>query len=104
MQTTVKWFNASKGYGFLDNGSGPDIYVNAKELKAGPPPQTGDQVSFECHVFDGKLVARDVYPAERREAGPGAGAGRENLGNRIDYRHRSRHPVYHRQQPNYVMR
>ena len=104
MQATVKWFNVSKGYGFLDNGSGPDIYVNAKELKDGQTPQTGDQVVFECHVFDGKLVARDVHAAERQNLDPETTEDRENFGNRIDYRYGSRHPVYHRQQPHYVMR
>lgn len=62
MRTTVKWFNVTKGYGFLENGAGPDIYVNAKSLRGAERVNTGDQVEFECHVFDGKLVARHVKP------------------------------------------
>lgn len=60
MQTTVKWFNATKGYGFLENGAGPDIYVNTKSLRGTDKVMTGDVVEFECHVFEGKLVARHV--------------------------------------------
>jgi cold shock CspA family protein len=65
MQTTVKWFNIGKGYGFLDNGTGPDIYVNAKSLRGTDKVATGDMVEFECHVFEGKLVARHVRPLRR---------------------------------------
>lgn len=65
MQTTVKWFNITKGYGFLDNGTGPDIYINAKSLRGADKVATGDVVEFECHVFEGKLVARHVRPLRR---------------------------------------
>lgn len=71
MQTTVKWFNTAKGYGFLENGTGPDIYVNVKSLKGVDKLTTGDLVDFECHVFEGKLVARQVKPVRKqREAYP----------------------------------
>lgn len=68
MQTTVKWFNTAKGYGFLENGSGPDIYVNARSLKGADKLNTGDVVEFECHVFEGKLVARQVKPVRKQRA------------------------------------
>jgi len=68
MQTTVKWFNTAKGYGFLENGTGPDIYVNAKSLKGADKLTTGDVVEFECHVFEGKLVARQVKPARKQRS------------------------------------
>jgi cold shock CspA family protein len=112
MQTTVKWFNTTKGYGFLENGAGPDIYVNAKELPRNFVPQTGDIVEFECHVFDQKLVARSVRPVghnlgeaaqpvnprSRRSAIRDPGDfNDDNFGNRS--------PIYHReQQPHFVMR
>lgn len=72
MRTTVKWFNLSKGYGFLENGAGPDIYVNAKSLRGVERLNTGDLVDFECHVFDGKLVARHVKSAKRQRDYPNA--------------------------------
>ena len=68
MQTTVKWFNVGNGYGFLENGTGPDIYVNAKSLRGADKVMTGDVVEFECHVFEGKLVARHVQPVRRDNA------------------------------------
>lgn len=66
MRTTVKWFNAAKGYGFLENGAGPDIYVNAKSLRGTDSISVGDLVDFECHVFEGKLVAKHVQPARKQ--------------------------------------
>jgi cold shock CspA family protein len=75
MKTTVKWFNVAKGYGFLDNGAGPDIYVNAKSLRGIDRVSTGDLVEFECHVFDGKLVARHVKPVRSGQNGGGQSFG-----------------------------
>ncbi len=71
MKTTVKWFNVAKGYGFLENGAGPDIYVNAKSLRGADRINTGDVVEFECHVFDGKLVARHVKPVRGSQPSSG---------------------------------
>lgn len=120
MQTTVKWFNTIKGYGFLENGAGPDIYVNAKELPQGFVPQTGDTVDFECHVFDQKLVARNVQPVSTGGRGQSTGQSRNNQpqynarragpqrGGNTDFdddNFGNRAPVFHRdQQPHYVMR
>ncbi len=72
MRTTVKWFNVTKGYGFLENGAGPDIYVNAKSLRGAERINTGDLVEFECHVFDGKLVARHVKPVRGSQPSSGS--------------------------------
>ncbi|HET8711244.1 MAG TPA: cold shock domain-containing protein [Spongiibacteraceae bacterium] len=66
MRTTVKWYNTAKGYGFLENGAGPDIYVNAKSLRGTDKVNVGDIVEFECHVFDGKLVAKNVHPVRKQ--------------------------------------
>ncbi len=67
MRTTVKWFNAVKGYGFLENGAGPDVYVNAKSIRGNDKINVGDVVEFECHVFDGKLVAKHVQPVRKQQ-------------------------------------
>lgn len=87
IQTVVKWFDESKGYGFLDNGSGPDIYVNWKSLTGEFTPQGGDRVELECRAFDGRLVGRNVRLLDRVADADDADAGYEdepddNFGNR----------------------
>jgi cold shock CspA family protein len=101
MKTTVKWFNVTKGYGFLENGTGPDIYVNAKSLRGIDRLNTGDTVDFECHVFEGKLVARHVKPAHGEINGNSIGNGNDRGNDRGNSkgRHYSQRP----QQPRFIM-
>ena len=35
MQGTVKWFNAKKGYGFISDAEGNDVFVHFSALKDG---------------------------------------------------------------------
>jgi len=46
---TVKWFNDSKGFGFLTREGGPDVFVHHSEIRSeGFRSLTeGDQVEFE---------------------------------------------------------
>jgi CspA family cold shock protein len=30
---TVKWFNGSKGYGFIEREEGPDVFVHFSEIR-----------------------------------------------------------------------
>ncbi len=32
-QGTVKWFNATKGYGFIECDSGKDVFVHFRDIK-----------------------------------------------------------------------
>lgn len=46
---TVKWFNGSKGFGFIAREDGPDVFVHFKAIQ-GDGYKTldeGDQVQFE---------------------------------------------------------
>jgi CspA family cold shock protein len=45
---TVKWFNASKGYGFIERQGGPDVFVHftAIEAEGFRTLQEGQQVEF----------------------------------------------------------
>ena len=29
---TVKWFNSDKGFGFIEQASGPDVFVNFQQI------------------------------------------------------------------------
>jgi len=53
-QGTVKWFNGDKGYGFITQENGPDLFVHYSEIQAGGyrTLNEGDRVEFE--VTEGK--------------------------------------------------
>jgi CspA family cold shock protein len=46
---TVKWFNESKGYGFIEQQEGPDVFVHFSAIDAAgfKSLKEGDQVSFD---------------------------------------------------------
>ncbi|MBI3696667.1 MAG: cold shock domain-containing protein [Acidobacteria bacterium] len=49
VQGTVKWFNNSKGYGFIGQADGPDVFVHfsAIQTEGYKTLQEGDTVEFE---------------------------------------------------------
>ncbi|MGB0274381.1 MAG: cold-shock protein [Flavobacteriaceae bacterium] len=59
MQGTVKFFNESKGFGFITTDSGEDVFVHISALD-GLSINEGDSVTFE--IVDGKRgkAASDV--------------------------------------------
>jgi CspA family cold shock protein len=59
---TVKWFNAAKGYGFIQRPSGEDVFVHFKAI-SGEGYKTlneGDQVEFEVEQGPKGLQAANV--------------------------------------------
>ncbi len=47
-QGTVKWFNETKGYGFLVRERGADVFVHYKSIVGVPQVLTeGERVSFD---------------------------------------------------------
>jgi CspA family cold shock protein len=59
---TVKWFNAAKGYGFIQRTSGEDVFVHFKAI-SGEGYKTlneGDQVEFEVEQGPKGLQAANV--------------------------------------------
>ena len=49
VQGTVKWFNADKGYGFISQESGSDLFVHYSEIQGNGfrSLNEGDRVEFE---------------------------------------------------------
>jgi cold shock protein len=46
---TVKWFNASKGYGFIEQDGGPDVFVHHSAIQSDgfKTLEEGQKVSFD---------------------------------------------------------
>ena len=61
---TVKWFNASKGYGFLAREGGPDVFVHFSAIQSDgfKTLNEGQQVEFEIVQGPKGLQAANVKP------------------------------------------
>ena len=65
-QGTVKWFNAAKGYGFIEQESGGDIFVHysAIQTEGFKTLNEGEKVEFDVSENDdGKNQAINVVRA-----------------------------------------
>jgi CspA family cold shock protein len=47
MKGTIKWYNARKGYGFIDGEDGKDVFVHQSAVPAGIYLNEGDKVEYE---------------------------------------------------------
>lgn len=61
-QGTVKWFNAAKGYGFIQRESGDDVFVHFSAIQGDGyrTLEEGAKVSFEVRKGPKGLQATEV--------------------------------------------
>jgi cold shock protein len=77
---TVKWFSKEKGYGFITQESGPDVFVHHASIQGGGFKMLyeGERVEFDVIEEPKGLKAQNVVRLDppRESAGSGsAGAG-----------------------------
>ncbi len=66
MQAVVKKWFREKSYGYLDNGSGPDLMVRKADLVNCQYLKVGSTVDFECHPENRGLIAKNVRLSRQR--------------------------------------
>jgi len=62
IQGTVKWFNGTKGFGFIQREGGPDVFVHFSAIQGSgfKSLDEGDQVEFTVVQGDKGPQAQDV--------------------------------------------
>ena len=50
---TVKWFNAEKGFGFIEQENGPDVFVHYSEITGNGFKSLDENAKVEFEVTDG---------------------------------------------------
>ena len=61
---TVKWFNETKGFGFIEREDGPDVFVHFSAIQADGFKTLADGQKVEFTVTDGQKgpQAENVVP------------------------------------------
>ena len=63
MNGTVKFYNRSKGFGFITGEDGKDIFVHKSVVEAGVELHDGDAVTFDVEQGDKGPRAANVKKA-----------------------------------------
>jgi cold shock protein len=72
----VKWYNGSKGFGFISQPEGEDVYVHRTALQRSGVDQLneGDKISYNLVEYRGRIQADSVTVISH--AAPSGGGGR----------------------------
>lgn len=64
-QGIIKWFNSKKGFGFIEQEAGEDVFVHysALEMSGFKTLSEGDRVQFEIENNNKGLSAKNVTKA-----------------------------------------
>ena len=64
LKGTVKWFNESKGYGFISQESGPDVFAHYSAIQGDGFKTLAEGQKVEFTVKDGKKgpQAENIVP------------------------------------------
>ncbi|HEL1973593.1 TPA: cold-shock protein [Streptococcus suis] len=62
VQGTVKWFNAEKGFGFIAQENGPDVFAHFSEIQSNgfKSLEDGQKVTFEVEQGQSGLQATNI--------------------------------------------
>ncbi|MBL6440617.1 cold-shock protein [Streptococcus suis] len=62
VQGTVKWFNAEKGFGFIAQENGPDVFAHFSEIQSNgfKSLEDGQKVTFEVGQGQRGLQATNI--------------------------------------------
>ncbi len=62
MEGTIKWFNSKKGFGFIEQENGEDVFVHfsAIEMPGFKTLSEGERVQFEIEENEKGLSAKRV--------------------------------------------
>lgn len=68
---TVKWFNSEKGFGFIQQENGPDVFVHYSsiDMSGYRALEEGQEVNFEITQGPKGLLAAEVRPLTAGAAG-----------------------------------
>ena len=60
MKGTVKWYNARKGYGFIQSDDNQEVFVHRTDIPVELSLNDGDSVEFEIEKTDRGPKAKNV--------------------------------------------